>query len=249
MGRLTSAIIRLTQEVKHQIERMRARKRIKTSVSTTREIGKKEIFRLLGDSPVIFEVGAHKGMDTIEFLILFPRGQVWAFEAELQNFRRLVERVQDFDNVNLVMAAVSDTAGVSLFHQSSGHNDASGSLLHPSAAMQELYPSMHFDQEKTSAVPTVKLDDFVKVADVDHIDFLWMDIQGAELMALRGGQQIIEHTHFIYLEVCLTSLYSGSPSYEEISSYLRQKGFKVAREFLPDNTYGNVLFENVKWSQ
>jgi hypothetical protein len=65
------------------------------------------------------------------------------------------------------MAAVSDAAGVSLFHQSSGHNDASGSLLNPSAAMRELYTSMQFDRDKVSVAPTITLDDFVKVVEVE----------------------------------------------------------------------------------
>jgi hypothetical protein len=124
-----SAASLLLQRLLLTIELMRGRNRLKFSTSTPRDIGKIELSRLLGAQPTILEIGAHKGIDTIEFAIMYPKGCVWAFEPQIENFERLRKRVKGLCNVYAVPAAVSERTQVSVFHQSSGHNDASGSLF------------------------------------------------------------------------------------------------------------------------
>ena len=57
------------------------------------------------------------------------------------------------------------------------------------------------------------------------VDLLKIDVQGAELMALRGGEQTLKRVRFVLTEVSFTRLYEGSCVLGELYSFLRERGF------------------------
>lgn len=73
-------------------------------------------------------------------------------------------------------------------------------------------------------VETQKLDD---IAELDFpIDFIKMDIQGAELQALEGAQhKILKNTLVIQTEVEWVPMYKNQPLFSEIEMFLRTQGF------------------------
>nr|WP_249593332.1 FkbM family methyltransferase [Escherichia coli] len=54
---------------------------------------------------------------------------------------------------------------------------------------------------------------------------LKIDTQGSELNILVGGEQVLNNTLCIQLEVSFIPLYEGQPSFGEIDVYLRKHGF------------------------
>jgi hypothetical protein len=111
-----------------------------------------------------------------------------------------------------------------------------------SEMMFQLFPEMKFEEGQVTIVPTVCLDDFIEAAEITNIDLLWMDIQGAELSALKGTLRNLWRVRYVYLEVCVTPLYIGSPTYSVLRDFMGAQGFRVCKEFLPDKSFGNVLF-------
>lgn len=76
-------------------------------------------------------------------------------------------------------------------------------------------------------VNTTRLDD---LNDIDGpIDFIKMDIQGAELQALRGGEQLLTQTSVIHTEVEWVAMYKDQPLFAEVEQYLRHQGFVLHR--------------------
>jgi FkbM family methyltransferase len=71
-------------------------------------------------------------------------------------------------------------------------------------------------------VTTRKLDD---VAEVAHLDFLKMDVQGAERTVLAHGRAKLADTVVIQTEVSFVPLYQGQPVFGEIDLALRELGF------------------------
>ena len=71
-------------------------------------------------------------------------------------------------------------------------------------------------------VTTRKLDD---VAEVAHLDFLKMDVQGAERAVLAHGRAKLADTVVIQTEVSFVPLYQGQPVFGEIDLALRELGF------------------------
>jgi hypothetical protein len=102
------------------------------------------------------------------------------------------------------------------------------------------FPEVNFD--KTISVPVTTLDEWSAANSVKQVDFLWLDLQGGELAALRGGERLLRTVKLVYTEVLLAPLYDGAPLYPEISSWMSEKGFHVIREELPWPEVGNVVF-------
>jgi FkbM family methyltransferase len=70
-------------------------------------------------------------------------------------------------------------------------------------------------------VPTIRLNDI----DVERIDFLKMDAQGAELMVIKGGHIKIMRALCVHTEVSFVPLYVGQPMFADIDQALGDLGF------------------------
>ena len=82
---------------------------------------------------------------------------------------------------------------------------------------------------------------------IDHVDFLWLDMQGHELAVLKASPRMLNSARAIHTEVSLKETYRGVPLYPEFRHWMENKGFKVVREALPWPDMGNVLFVNRSW--
>jgi FkbM family methyltransferase len=71
-------------------------------------------------------------------------------------------------------------------------------------------------------VTTRKLDDIAQIA---HLDFLKMDVQGAEREVLAHGRAKLADAVVIQTEVSFVPLYRGQPVFGEIGLALRELGF------------------------
>ena len=224
----------------HKVWQRKSTKRAQSPQNPTADISKISLLPRLPKNAVIVEVGGHVGNDTEEFALLFPEGTVHSFEPDPQNFLVHWKRTRWCTNVRQICAAVTDHAGVRLFHQSSGTYTASGSLLEPTAHL-DLIPEITFPTE--IPVPCLTLDDYCKELNISRIDLLWLDAQGAELLVLRGAKRMLSLTSFIYTEVSHLPLYAGGATYDVLKVELASLGFTVVEEFLPEEwPYGNVLF-------
>ncbi len=85
------------------------------------------------------------------------------------------------------------------------------------------------------------LDNWARDKGVDRIDFMWLDMQGMELPALKAAGPVLATTRAISMEVARKELYAGCARYDEIVSWMRGQGFRPAIDrvtFLA----GNILF-------
>lgn len=77
----------------------------------------------------------------------------------------------------------------------------------------------------TERVITRRLDSILNDSGLDP-DFLNLDIQGAELVAIKSLGEKVSNFKWIYTEVNFTSLYKQTPLIHEIDEYLSLHGFK-----------------------
>jgi FkbM family methyltransferase len=98
------------------------------------------------------------------------------------------------------------------------------SLLKPDARMLSLFqPFTEFGQVvSTATVQTRRLDD---VAEIASLDFLKIDVQGAELAVFRGGRDKLAPAVAVQTEVSFVPLYEGQPLFGDIDRELRAQGF------------------------
>jgi len=132
------------------------------------------IRRVVRPGMVAIDVGANVGLHTLELAACVgPGGRVVAVEAEPRNARLLARTVAGAGvrNVRIVEAAATDRTGPVTIHVSAANRGD-----------HRLTP----DEDPRAAVPVpgVVLDDVL--AGEPHVDFVKLDVQGAELAVLRG---------------------------------------------------------------
>ena len=88
-------------------------------------------------------------------------------------------------------------------------------------ALFNLFPAFG-NVEKTVRQATRKLDE---IPDLGRVDFLKIDIQGAELTAIRHGKRVLADAVVIQTEVSFVPLYRGQPAFGELDLELRKLGF------------------------
>jgi len=75
-------------------------------------------------------------------------------------------------------------------------------------------------------IQTVRLDD---VAEIDNLDFLKIDIQGAELEVFRNGVAKLTDCLVIQSEVEFMAMYENQPLFSDVDLFLRERGFVLHR--------------------
>lgn len=98
------------------------------------------------------------------------------------------------------------------------------SLLKPRPEALKFFNGFEFfgRVKSVAKVQTTKLDELQSVGD---IDFLKMDIQGAELTVLKNGIRKLQPCLAIQLEVPYICLYENQPSFGEIDIWMREQGY------------------------
>ena len=91
---------------------------------------------------------------------------------------------------------------------------------------------------------SVTVDTFFERNDLDaqKYDFWNFDIQGAELMALKGATKSIKHAKVLYLEVNEKELYKGCGLINEIDAFLAQYNFKRILTSMTKYGWGDALY-------
>lgn len=104
------------------------------------------------------------------------------------------------------------------------NNVYTGSLFAPNTDLLSKFLNLAEMTElvSTSLVQTARLDDLAEIA---NFDYLKMDIQGAELSALRGASEKLKHCLVIHTEVAFVEMYKGQPLFADIDAHLRSCGF------------------------
>ena len=200
------------------------------------------IAKFLPFNCVVLEAGAHYGTDTINFVKQWPAGKILCFEPNPNAFTKLCENTKQFNNVQRYNLALGDHNGMSTFHVCYGTGgkspefEGASSLLPPSPAME-----IHY-QGPTIEVPCVILDEWCKQNKIDHIDFMWLDLEGFELQALKNSPQILSTVKVIYTETNFFPFRVGTTQYQTLKRFLEQSGFQLLSHWYREGLQGDAIF-------
>lgn len=126
------------------------------------------------DNEIFVDCGAFTGDTVMEFSKClkqngrFPYKKIYAFEPDPKNVEELNKNLKDFENVNVIVKGVYDQTC-----------------------------SLHFSADATAGsrisdegieIEVTSIDDVVRD---DNVTFIKMDIEGSELMALKGAEKTI----------------------------------------------------------
>ena len=121
------------------------------------------------------------------------------------------------------------------------NNVQSSSVLEFSTHSQEYPWVVYVDKIKQK---TITIDSFFERNNIDasKYNFWNFDIQGAELMALKGSTQSIKYAKALYLEVNEKELYKNCGLITEIDTFLSQYNFKRVLTNMTIHGWGDALY-------
>lgn len=143
-----------------------------------------------------------------------------AFEGDLRQIEKI--RETHGDKVTIHDRFLAD-GGIHTLHIAAADSGMT-SLLKPNAtALQFFNGFSHYGRIfESRRVQTTRLDDVEGLAD---IDFLKLDIQGAELTVMEHGPRRLANCIAIQLEVSYICLYENQPTFGEVDLWMRRNGF------------------------
>ena len=107
------------------------------------------------------------------------------------------------------------------------YGNKSSSLLAPERH-REIFPWITFDREIT--VTTTRVDELCERLGFEAIDFIHLDVQGAELAVLAGAGRILETVRAIWTEVEAIPLYRDQPMKADVEAFMTARGFAIMKD-------------------
>lgn len=166
---------------------------------------------------VIIDIGANIGYYTLLFAQLVgDTGHVVAFEPDPENFALLYKNINlnQYRNVTLVQKAVATENSFAQLY-----------LCDDNKGMHRLYDSVCC--QSSIEVKTVCLDDYLPQL-VKKVDFVKIDIEGAEYNALQGMQKILtQQQPKLLTEFSPTALFEYGIKPQTYVNFLTSLGFDL----------------------
>lgn len=202
------------------------------------------------DIKVFVEIGAHFCTDTQDFRKMHPEARIVCFEPDPRNIE-VIKKLGNDKICELYELALSNTNEPMDFHLSSG--DSKGKTENHivnsydwSCSSSLKKPTGHLTVHKwitfpnTVKVQCTKLDDFEPLKNT-KIDFMWVDVQGAEDLVFSCAKETLKNTRYVYTEYSNDGeLYEGQLSRDQIISLLGPS-FIMIHDF-----GGDILLQNIK---
>ena len=95
----------------------------------------------------------------------------------------------------------------------------------------------HSIRLKTSTIDSIVNKNNINIIDYD---FWVIDLQGAELMALRGAQNSLKSCRYIHVEISKGDVYKNGVRWDELNEFLQTEGFVPS--WIPEEIHTEVLY-------
>lgn len=190
----------------------------------------------------ILHLGANTGQEAQTYHALGIRNVIWV-EAHPALFNELKEHLTRFNGQRAYRACISEEDNrIAIFHVANNGGQSSSILELGTHRLK--HPTVHYTNQIQMATQTV---DTLLRRHGEPIFGKWLlnaDLQGAELLALKGMRENLPHFHWLYLEVNKEPLYVGCPLLPELDGYLNERGFKRTEIQMAGTAgWGDALYE------
>jgi len=213
-----------------------------------------DIYEFIKNLPIkcLVEFGCNMGEDTRKFREMHPNARIVCFEPDPRNIT-ILDRNGVRTIAEVYPYAVSDKNGVMAFHLSTGdvrtvdpNNDFINIDWSLSSSLKK--PTGHLDLHKWITFPnsvdvqTIRLDDFEPLKNT-IIDFMWVDVQGAEDLVFSGAKDTLSRTRYVYTEYSNVELYENQLNLSQILK-LFGSSWELVQDF-----GGDILLRNINIEQ
>jgi FkbM family methyltransferase len=159
----------------------------------------------------ILHVGAHECEEIYLYEKYLARNKILWVDALLDKVDLCKSR---YSNLLIECKVVSDKNEIVVWHRS---NNGISSSIFNLGLHKTIHPEVHYViSGQRKAVP---LSDFIGNYDISY-NFINLDIQGAELKALKGMESYLNDVDYVYTEVNCDYVYEECALIQEIDEYL-----------------------------
>ena len=187
-----------------------------------------DFFRSLikSETPIVFDVGAHRGESVQFFSNIFENATIYSFEPDPDNFRHLANFCKDVSCASHIfnLALGTSVDDVQFYRQDKPH-------------LNSIYPINRNSNDslgyakgadnQSIIIKMATLDEMLNKTKIGRCDLLKIDVQGAEVDVLKGGKDFLKITRNITLELSFFDFYDKSNSFYEVEKLLNPLGFRL----------------------
>ena len=162
----------------------------------------------------IVDVGASKGVWTLECMSVFPDAFYFVVDPLEENWAFLEKLTMTYPSVRAWKGALGPDHGYLTMHI---HGDQSSFLE------SEYSDPLGSSRKEVEMRP---LDSFL-CSPLKPPDLIKIDVQGFELEVLKGAEKCLSSCEILLLEVSFYKIYRNSPLAHDVIAFLRERGFRI----------------------
>ena len=170
----------------------------------------------------VLHLGASTGQERDAY-DTYCKGKVIWVEAIPKVYLDLQQNIKPYPQQAAYNACLSNVDGDEVVFNVSNNESQSSSILELGVHLL-IHPEVHYIEQ--IAMKTIRVDTLLKDIDVSTINFLNVDLQGAEHLAIEGMGDLIKNIDYALLEVNMKETYKGCMLIEELDYFMLQKGFE-----------------------
>lgn len=174
------------------------------------------------DPATVIDVGAAMGMFTRTCHSVFPKASYLLVEPLEEYLPLLTQVANDIPQTRFELAVATAGGGSTMLN------------VHPDLLGSSLYHETEEGSDVNGSprqVHTIRLDQWVKEQGGMSPYLIKIDVQGAELDVLEGGQATLAESEVALLEVSLFHFFQHGPVFHDVLDYMKARGF-VPYDFL-----------------
>ena len=202
---------------------------------TTKDIDRYERFYQVKPNDVIIDAGAFHGILSLVYSKKALGGKVYSFEPDYLNLKRLKKNLSLNDNpknIHVIEKALWYEESLIKFYQDG------------SVASSTFYKAENAIEKKIEAL---SLDVFVHMFKISELNFIKMDVEGAELSILKGAKEILSRFK-PNLSIASYHVVDGALTYKSVEEFFQHIDFPYKTIFYTDGeiiTYAGPAVQDI----
>lgn len=170
----------------------------------------------------VLHLGASTGQERDAYDNYCKGWVIWV-EAIPRVYLELQQNLKSYSHQTAYNACLSNVDGDDVVFNVSNNESQSSSILELGVHAL-IHPEVHYIEQ--IAMKTQRVDTLLKNVDVSSINFLNVDLQGAEHLAIEGMGDLIKNFDYALLEVNMKETYKDCMLIEELDYFMLQRGFE-----------------------
>lgn len=174
--------------------------------------------KLLEVGGAVMHIGAHRGQES-EYYDEKGLKVIW-IEASPTVFEALESNIVKYKNQRAICALLGDEEGLLVDFHIANNDGASSSIFQFGGELG--IPNLNMTNSEKLRMR--RLDSLFEEKEISPYSHWVLDVQGAELLVLKGAGSLLNLCNSLYIEVSTRTVYKDGVSWDELSQFLSDRG-------------------------